>query len=459
MLQEWALHPLQPLLDPAINRLLPPLLWLMAAKRDITRRVVGSWHVGQSIGASAMLKGRKASKVIRQSTQKYSYIGMGNPSRLHSRLYCSLKGQRRQDGLWLRWILCVMWALVGFGPPVLTSGGTPPTWRLYPDQVQTLVRATQMPPITAQAALLADAQTGEILLSRNADQPLPPASTTKIMTALLVLERARPDEIVTVPSSALIGDATMGLRVGEQLTVEELLYGMLLASGNDAAITLAEHVGGSIEGFVDLMNQRAAEMNLKETHFVNPHGLDAPGHVSSAVDLLAMTRAGLSHELFARIVATPQARVAGRLLVNRNELLTTYPGADGVKTGTTDAAGQCLVASATREGHRAIAIVLGSQDRFADSRILLDHYFTYFGWLRLTLPRDGFNRMHWNDGRVRELRAESEPEVFLPRWQWPLVRVTRVVQGDGEPGSLAGKAIFFLNSRTLAEVSLRWKEP
>lgn len=406
-----------------------------------------------------MLKGRKASKVIRQSTQKYSYIGMDNPSRLRSYWYCSSKGRWRQDRLWLGWILCVAWALVGFGPPILTSGGTPPAWRLYPDQVKKLVSATRMPPITAQAALLADAQTGEILLSRNADQPLPPASTTKIMTALIVLERARPDEVVTVSASALIGDAAMGLAAGEQLTVEELLYGLLMASGNDAAMALAEHVGGSVEGFVALMNQRAVEMNLRETYFVNPHGLDAPGHVSSAIDLLAMARAGLSYELFARIVATPQARVAGRLLVNRNELLTTYLGADGVKTGTTDAAGQCLVASATREGHRAIAVVLGSQDRYADSRALLDHYFTYFGWLRLALPHDGFNRVRWGDGRVRELSAASEPEVFLPRWQWPLVRVTRVIRGDGEPGSPAGKAIFSVSSRTLAEVPLRWKEP
>ncbi len=406
-----------------------------------------------------MLKGRKASKVVRQSTQKYSYIGMGNPSLLRSRFYFSPGSRWRQDRLWLGLVLCVMWALVGFGPPVLTSGGTPPAWRLYPDQVQALVNAAQMPPITAKAALLADAQTGEILLSRNADQPLPPASTTKIMTALITLERVRPDEVVTVPASALIGDAAMGLTPGERLTVEELLYGMLMVSGNDAAMTLAEYVGGSTENFVALMNQRAAEMNLKGTHFVNPHGLDAPGHVSSAVDLLAMTRAGLSYELFARIVATPQARVAGRLLINRNELLTTYPGADGVKTGTTDAAGQCLVASATREGHRAIAIVLGSQDRYADSRALLDHYFTYFGWLRLTLPRDGFSRVRWDDGRVRELSAESEPEVFLPRWQWPLVQVVRVIRGNGEPGSPAGKAIFFLSSRRLAEVPLRWREP
>ncbi len=381
-------------------------------------------------------------------------------SHLHSQSHFTAADGWRQGYRPLFWLVaCALWALVGFGPPVLTSGETPPAWRLYPGQIQALVAASRVPPVTARAALLADAQTGQVLLSLRADQPLPPASTTKMMTALIVLEHARPDEEVTVSADALIGDASMGLMAGERLTVEELLYGLLMVSGNDAAMALAEHVGGSFEAFVALMNRRAAEMGLLNTRFVNPHGLDAPGQLTSAADLLAIARAALAYDLFAKIVATPQARVAGRLLVNRNELLTTYPGADGVKTGTTDAAGQCLVASATREGQRAIAVVLGSQDRYADSRVLLDHYFAYFGWLRLTLPHDELSRVYWDDGRVRELVAESEPAVFLPRWQWPLVRVARVISGDGTPGSPAGQAIFWVGPRTVAEVPLRWREP
>ncbi len=384
---------------------------------------------------------------------------MSDSSPPHVRTYFTAAGGRRQGVRPLLWLaLCVVWALVGFGPPVLTSGGTPPSWRLYPDQVRDLVASQRMPPITARAALLADARTGEVLLSYNADQPLPPASTTKMMTALVTLERVRPDEVVTVPAEALIGNASMGLRAGEQLTVEDLLYGLLMVSGNDAAMALAYHVGGSPEAFVALMNQKAAEMGLSHTHFVNPHGLDAPDHLASAADLLAIARAGLENDLFAQIVATPQKQVAGRLLINRNELLTTYPGADGVKTGTTDAAGQCLVASATREGGRAISIVLGSRDRYADSRALLDHYFTYYGWRRLALSQSGLNRVHWPDGRVRELRADTTPEVFLPRWQWPLVRVVRVLDAD-VPGERAGRAIFRVGPRVIAEVPLRWQEP
>ncbi len=385
---------------------------------------------------------------------------MDYPSQARFRSYCTVALGTRQGLRWLTWLLFVaMWALVGFGPPVLTSGETPPAWRLYPGQVRALVASGRMPPLTARAALLADAQTGEILLSYNADQPLPPASTTKIMTALITLERANPDDMVEVPAAALIGNASMGLVAGERLTVRDLLYGLLMVSGNDAAMALAYHVGGSPEAFVEMMNRRAAEMGLANTHFVNPHGLDAPEHLISAADLLVIAREAMRYELFRQIVATPRARVAGRLLINRNELLTTYPGADGIKTGTTDAAGQCLVASATRGGRQAIAIVLGSRDRYADARALLDHYFKYFGWLRLTLPYNDLNRMRWEDGRVRELVAESEPEVFLPRWQWPLVRAIRVVDQGGQAGSVAGRVIFRVGSQTIVEVPLRWRKP
>ncbi|MCD6289709.1 MAG: D-alanyl-D-alanine carboxypeptidase [Anaerolineae bacterium] len=357
--------------------------------------------------------------------------------------------------------LSVLWALVGFGPPVLTGGATRalPGWRLYPGQVRALAVSRRMPPVTARAAVLADAKTGQILLSKNPDQPLPPASTTKVMTALIVLERGHLDDVVTVPADALIGEASMGLRAGERITVHDLLYGMLMVSGNDAAMALADYVAGSAKAFATLMNQKAAQLGLTHTHFVNPHGLDAPGHLASATDLLTIARAGLKNKLFAKIVSTPRARIAGRLLINRNQLLTTYPGADGVKTGTTDAAGQCLVASATRQGHRAIAVVLGSQDRYADARALLDHYFTYFGWRKLTLPPGELSRVHWSDGRVRELAATSEPEVLLPRWQWPLVHAVCEISGDGTAGSPAGQAIFRVGPKTIAEVPLRWREP
>ena len=180
------------------------------------------------------------------------------------------------------------------------------------------------------------------------------ASTTKIMTALLVLEQANLNDVVTVFPAALVGEASMGLVAGESLTVEDLLWGLLLRSGNDAAAALAEHVAGSQQAFVDLMNQRAAELGLTSTHFANPHGLDAPDHYSSAEDLWRLAELAMANPAFRTMVATQSHEAAGRQLFNINELLGLYPGADGIKTGTSDAAGQCLVGSASQDGFRTV---------------------------------------------------------------------------------------------------------
>jgi hypothetical protein len=165
----------------------------------------------------------------------------------------------------------------------------------------------------------------------------------------------------------------MGLAASEVLTVRDLLYGLLLPSGNDAAVALAEHVAGSEDAFVKLMNEAAAVLGLAETHFANSHGLDDSEQRSSAADLLKLAEADLAFPLFAEIVAQPSAYAAGRSLVNTNQLLGIYRGADGVKTGTTTAAGECLVASATRGGHRLLAVVLGSTDRYGDAEKLFDY--------------------------------------------------------------------------------------
>ncbi|MDH7487566.1 MAG: D-alanyl-D-alanine carboxypeptidase family protein [Anaerolineae bacterium] len=344
---------------------------------------------------------------------------------------------------------------LGFGPPVLTSGGWPPL-RLYPHQVRELAGLAQPPAVTAQAALLADARTGAVLFQRNAHQRLPPASTTKIMTALLALERGDLADMVTVPPAALtVGEASMGLVAGETLTLEELLYGLLLISANDAAQTIAIHIAGSVEGFVALMNARAAELGLTDTHFVNPHGLDAAQHFTSAADLLTLTRQVLGHADFGRIVATPEATVAGRVLVSTNELLGTYPGADGVKTGTTDAAGQCLIASARREEGQAIVILLGSGDRYGDAAALLDFYFQHYAWRALELPANRLSGFEDSAGQHWTLRLGEQSALFLPRWQWPLVQLFRWIDPEVRPGgSVIGVVRFTLGRHLLAELPL-----
>ncbi|MBC8446851.1 MAG: D-alanyl-D-alanine carboxypeptidase [Chloroflexi bacterium] len=345
---------------------------------------------------------------------------------------------------------------LGFGPPVLTSGGTPPL-RLYPYQVQELVSLTQPPAVTARAALLADGRTGTILFQRAAHERLAPASMTKIMTALLALEQGDLADVVTVPPAALtVGEASMWLESGEVVTLQDLLYGLLLVSANDAALTIAIHIGGSMEGFVALMNERAAELGLADTHFVNPHGLDDPQHLSSAADLLTLTREALGHADFGRIVATPQATVAGRALVSTNELLGTYGGADGVKTGTTDAAGECLVASATRSEGQALVVLLGSDDRYADAAALLDFYFQHYGWRALELPTNRLSGYEDSAGQGWTLRLGEQQAALLPRWQWPLVQLFRWMDPGVQPaaGGVIGAARFTVGRDLLAELPM-----
>ncbi|WP_258360861.1 D-alanyl-D-alanine carboxypeptidase family protein [Moorella sulfitireducens] len=243
--------------------------------------------------------------------------------------------------------------------------------------------AAAEPSITATAAILMEAGTGQVLYEYGAREERPPASTTKIMTAILALELGRPDTPVKVSSyAATTPGASIYLTTGEILTLGDLVKGALLNSGNDATVAIAECLAGTEAGFAWLMNRKARQIGAFHTHFNNPHGLTDPDHYTTAYDLALMARYALDNPIFRRLVATQEDQIPGpdgvRYLYNTNRLLGSYPGADGVKTGTTDAAGQCLVASATRAGRRLIAVVLGSWDRYADARALLDYGFNDF---------------------------------------------------------------------------------
>ncbi len=343
---------------------------------------------------------------------------------------------------------------LAFGPPVLTESDLAHQ-RFYPHQIEAIVDLTP-PPVSAEGAIVADVALGQIVFEKDAHWPLPPASTTKIMTALVALEHGRLDETVTVQASALVGGAKMGLVAGEQLTLEDLLYGLLLRSGNDAAVAIAQHVGGSVDGFVEMMNDEAARLGLKNTHFANPHGLDNIDHYTSAYDLLVITRRALANPVFARIVATTDYTVGSHQMHNRNELLSTYPGADGVKTGTTTAAGECLVASATRDGHQIVAVVLGSQDRYADATVLLDYAFSGYAWVPLELEGNPLDRYRDGQGNWHHLVVRDQAAAWLPRWQVPLVRVYRQLEiADGvEPDQRVGAALFYVGDTLLSELPL-----
>ncbi len=253
------------------------------------------------------------------------------------------------------------------------------------------------PTVSAASVVLEDLDSGQILFSRNADGERPIASLTKLMTAVVVLHRADPGEMVTVSERAStgvggIGISELGLRTGERITVEQLLYALLLQSANDAAVALAEHVSGTVEAFVRDMNAEAQRLGMRHTRFYSPNGLDDRGY-STALDLARLMRAADTLPLFRRIDTTkfheiPSPAGRPRQIQNRNVLLWLYKGATGGKTGYTAAAGFCVVATAERAGIRLVAVVLGSGgEPFSDAATMLNYGFGAFD--RKPLVDDG----------------------------------------------------------------------
>ena len=245
--------------------------------------------------------------------------------------------------------------------------------------------------VSAASAVLMDADSGAILFARHHMERRSPASTTKIMTALLILEEGRLDEqVVITERAAAVGGTGLGLKRGQRVMLRDLLWAILLKSANDAALAAAEHVGGSEERFVARMNAKAISLGMQGTQFTNPHGLDHPDHYSTAYDLAILTRQALRNPTFARLVQTREAQVAiltgrnGRVVKRKvvrthNQLLGQFFGADGVKTGYTERAGRCLVASATRGDHQLIAVLLNDSHRWAEAAALLEYGFAAIG--------------------------------------------------------------------------------
>ena len=249
------------------------------------------------------------------------------------------------------------------------------------------------PSVSAKAAVLLEWESGEILYDRNAHLPMGMASTTKIMTALVALERESPDRIITVPREAVgIEGSSVYLIEGESLTLCDLLYALLLSSANDAATAIAIAVGGSEEGFVALMNQKAGELGLSATRFENPHGLYHEEHYTTAYELARITAHALTIPLFRQIVSTYTKKIPHdgipdvRLLCNHNKLLRSYEGAIGVKTGFTKKTGRTLVSAAERDGMTLIAVTLDAPDDWRDHTAMLDYGFSAYRRLTVAEP-------------------------------------------------------------------------
>ena len=280
--------------------------------------------------------------------------------------------------------------------------------------------------VSAAGAVVIDADTGETLFEQNADARLPMASTTKIMTALVALGEGDLDRVYTVkPEYAAVEGSSMYLQAGEKLTLRDTLYGLMLASGNDAAVAVAGECGG-MDAFVRKMNEKAAELGLTDTHFDNPNGLPSDTHYTTAHELAKITAAALKDPVFRQIVATKSCTVSGHTLVNHNRLLNLYGGAIGVKTGFTRAAGRCLVSAAERNGRTLIAVTLNDPNDWNDHMELLDAGFARYS--EITLHKAGETiataRVFGGDTDTVSLLAKNTVTAYLlPGEQEKLQRV------------------------------------
>lgn len=249
--------------------------------------------------------------------------------------------------------------------------------------VETIAEEQKEPVLNARAAVIYDRKTKEIIWGKNENEKKAMASTTKIMTAIVVLEKGNLSDVVTISKKAAnTGGSRLKVNTNDKISVLDLLYGLMLRSGNDAAVALAEYVGGSIEGFAKLMNKKAIEIGLKNTHFVTPHGLDNIEHYTTAYELAVLTDYAMQNEKFSKIVNTKNTTISingvARNIYNTNELLGTLNGVNGVKTGFTNNAGRCLVTSCTRNGNQIITVVLGCDTkkyRTSDSIKLIEYAF------------------------------------------------------------------------------------
>lgn len=265
--------------------------------------------------------------------------------------------------------------------------------------------------LSAQKAILMDAQTGRILYEKDSDQRSLIASTTKIMTALIICEQCNVLDRMRIPKEAVgIEGSSMYLQEGEVLTLQELLYGLMLHSGNDAAVALAIYCGGTVEGFAELMNDKARQLGMTGTHFENPNGLDSPGHYSTARDLAVLAAYAMKNPIFAKTVSTKTVTVGQRYLRNHNKLLWQVEGAEGVKTGYTRAAGRILVSSAVRSGRRLVAVTIDAPDDWRDHAALLEEGFSRYTVQKLVSAGDIIETMEiegGQEGYVHILAAED----------------------------------------------------
>lgn len=324
------------------------------------------------------------------------------------------------------------------------------------------------PELQAEAALLMEAQSGQILFSKNPDQPMYPASITKILTGIIAIESGRLEEIVTVSERAVeTGGTSVYLEVGERKPLRDLVYATLVNSGNDAAVAIAEHLGGSVAGFAQMMNEKANELGATGSHFVNPSGMPDEDHVTTAHDMALIARYAMQNETFRQVVGTKEYPWEGESwqpgqLVNHNRLLWDYEGATGVKNGYTKAAQQTFVATSERDGQQLIAVCLkvpGSpKDMYRDLTSLMDYGYDAFETHRIALDTEPLNDLHVA-GTEMKGQLESEAYITLPKGTAPEELEQEVVLHSGvvppiDRGDPIGAIRLLLHGQVIREVPL-----
>lgn len=318
---------------------------------------------------------------------------------------------------------------------------------------------------SARSAILVEMDSGRVLYEKNAHEALPMASTTKVMTALLALENGELTENVTASRNAFgVPGTSIYLSEGETLTLEEMLLGLMLQSGNDAAVAIAEHIAGDVDSFCRMMTERAEEMGCENTLFTTPHGLPAQNHHTTAWDLALITRHALQNPDFRRIVATRTASVPWeghsyhRVLNNKNKLLSAYEGALGVKTGYTRAAGRCLVFAAERENMTVVGCVLNDPDWFADAAQIMDQGFAAYETVTVLQENESIGLIPVENGERETVAVHAGGTLKAPMKKGTLPRMETVLPAvlpaPVKKGMPVGEAVLYDEGERLASVPL-----
>lgn len=323
---------------------------------------------------------------------------------------------------------------------------------------------TKIPSIDAHSAIVMDMESGRVLFEKNAYSKRPMASTTKIMTAIVAIENGKLDDIVEVSEKAAsIWGSKIHLKKGQKISLKELLYGLMLRSGNDAAIAIAEHIGGSEEKFLQMMNDKARQIGALNTNFKTPHGLDEEEHYTTAYDLALITRYALQNPLFSTIVSTRNAYVNGRSVNNTNEMLSVYKGADGVKTGFTGKAGRCLVTSATRQGVRYISVVLNCPTRAKramSSKLILDYAFNNYTRHVLAAKDEIVAEVNVIKGMEDKVKIKTCNSLILPLTQGEItelkenIYIPQQLRAPVAKGQIIGRIEYVSQGKILGSVFL-----